>query len=387
MKDLISVIVPIYNVAPYVRKCIQSICNQTYKNLEIILVDDGSEDGSALICDEMARVDSRIVVIHQENGKLTRARKAGMRMATGKYVGFVDGDDWIEPNMYEVLYEDAVSKDVPIVLSGLYRENDEGIYSVREATCYGSGLFSGDRLIDLKNNIRNALNWSSCNKLFLKELVSKELYKVDDNLSGIEDDFFVAGCIARSSRLYVEEKIFYHAYDRVGSATHSKHPDYYAMMDRALPYYKQMMTYGTEEMKRDLQRAVIDGILNGVENVLDKIFFPTYYYTNRLNISSEKKVLLYGAGNVGECFYQQITNKKMFSIVDWVDKNLEISSKTGVDLIKPADICKCEYDYILIAVLYESNAMSIADDLIKLNVPKEKIIWEKPIKVTELLGL
>ena len=100
-KFQISIIVPIYNVEKYVRQCIESIINQTYKNIQIILVDDGSTDTSGLICDEYASIDDRIEVIHKKNGGLDSARKAGIAIASGKYVGYVDGDDWIEPFMYE----------------------------------------------------------------------------------------------------------------------------------------------------------------------------------------------------------------------------------------------------------------------------------------------
>ena len=103
MDDLISVIVPIYRVEAYLEQCIQSIRNQTYKNLEIILVDDGSDDQCPQICDRYARVDERIKVVHKVNGGLDSARKAGIIAASGKYIGYVDGDDWIEPEMYEQL--------------------------------------------------------------------------------------------------------------------------------------------------------------------------------------------------------------------------------------------------------------------------------------------
>ena len=99
----ISVIVPIYNVENYLNRCIDSIINQTYKKLEIILVDDGSPDNCGKICDEYAKKDSRIKVIHKENGGVSSARNAGLNIATGDYIGFVDGDDWIELDMYEYL--------------------------------------------------------------------------------------------------------------------------------------------------------------------------------------------------------------------------------------------------------------------------------------------
>lgn len=103
---LISVIVPIYKVEPYIRRCIDSIINQTYKNLEIILVDDGSPDNCGKICDEYALLDNRIIVIHQANAGLSAARNSGIEKCTGEYIGFIDSDDCIHPEMYERLYKD-----------------------------------------------------------------------------------------------------------------------------------------------------------------------------------------------------------------------------------------------------------------------------------------
>lgn len=105
MNDLISVIVPIYKTELYLRKCVDSLINQTYTNLEIILVDDGSPDGCPQICDEYAAKDSRIKVIHKENGGVSKARNSALDIATGKYFGFIDSDDWAEPKMFEVLYD------------------------------------------------------------------------------------------------------------------------------------------------------------------------------------------------------------------------------------------------------------------------------------------
>jgi len=109
-ETLISVIVPIYNIeSEYLERCIKSICNQSYKNLDIVLVDDGSTDGSGAICDKFAEVDSRIRVFHKENGGSSSARNLGIREAKGEWIGFIDSDDYIEPDMYELL-ADAVVK-------------------------------------------------------------------------------------------------------------------------------------------------------------------------------------------------------------------------------------------------------------------------------------
>ena len=98
---LISVIIPVYNVKEYLKRCIDSVLIQTYKNMEIILVDDGSPDKCPQICDEWAKKDERIIVVHKENGGLVSARKMGISVATGEYIGYVDGDDWIESEYLE----------------------------------------------------------------------------------------------------------------------------------------------------------------------------------------------------------------------------------------------------------------------------------------------
>ena len=101
----ISIIVPVYKVEGYLKKCIESICNQTIKNIEIILVDDGSPDQCGEICDYYSKRDSRIKVIHKENGGLSDARNAGLEIAIGKYIGFVDSDDFVSSDMFELLFD------------------------------------------------------------------------------------------------------------------------------------------------------------------------------------------------------------------------------------------------------------------------------------------
>lgn len=116
---LISVIVPVYNVEKYLRKCLESIIHQSHKELEIILIDDGSTDASGDICDEYAYRDARIQVVHQANGGLSDARNTGLALCRGKYFGFVDSDDWIAPDMYEVLVRFAEKDDLDVAMCGV----------------------------------------------------------------------------------------------------------------------------------------------------------------------------------------------------------------------------------------------------------------------------
>lgn len=114
----ISIIVPIYNVEPYLRQCLDSLVGQSYEDLEFILVDDGSPDGCPAICDEYARQDSRVRVIHQPNGGVSAARNAGLAAATGEWIGWVDPDDWIEPDMYAYLLENALAYGADVAVCG-----------------------------------------------------------------------------------------------------------------------------------------------------------------------------------------------------------------------------------------------------------------------------
>lgn len=162
-KDLVSVIVPVYNVEKYLGKCIRSICEQTYENLEIILSDDGSTDGSGKICDQYACTDSRIRVIHKENGGLSDARNAGIEMASGQYFMFVDSDDTITRDTVEKLYSAAIEYHCEIAVCNMVRIYEDG---TTEPFYHPT-----DRVIVLENQQRfETLNQPSvCNKLFLAE--------------------------------------------------------------------------------------------------------------------------------------------------------------------------------------------------------------------------
>ena len=136
---MVSIIVPVYNVKEYLAECVESIRRQTLSEIEIILVDDGSTDGSAELCDNYANMDKRIQALHQANGGSTRARNTGLSASKGDYIGFIDSDDWIEPNMYEELLEYAEKADADIVASVKYVHHGAGEY--RESLGVPEGVY------------------------------------------------------------------------------------------------------------------------------------------------------------------------------------------------------------------------------------------------------
>ena len=129
-EELISIIVPVYKVEKYLDKCINSIVSQTYKNLEVILVDDGSPDSCGKMCDEWTKKDTRIKVIHKENGGLSDARNFGLDCAKGKYIQFVDSDDYIEKDMIEFLYKNLKENNADISICSNYMVDEENVINV-----------------------------------------------------------------------------------------------------------------------------------------------------------------------------------------------------------------------------------------------------------------
>ncbi len=171
---LISVIVPVYKVEPYLRKCLNSIVNQTYRELQIILIDDGSPDNCGKICDEYAVKDDRIVVVHKENGGLSSARNAGLEIAEGKYIGFVDSDDWIELDMYEYLFDRAEKTGAEIAVCAFMVE------SKRKTSKFG---YSEEQFFDSRKAIEELLKDKhmtshAWNKLYIRKLFDGVRYPV-----------------------------------------------------------------------------------------------------------------------------------------------------------------------------------------------------------------
>lgn len=173
MNDLISVVVPIYKVEVYLRDCLDSILEQSYQNLQIILVDDGSPDNCGAICDEYAQKDSRILVIHKENGGVADARNAGLRASLGKYIGFVDPDDWIAADMYEYLYNGLQEYGADMVVCGYYIATTKSAVATRRTE---DRLFSGDEAVNALLTLKYG-NYA-WNKLYRRDLFDEIRYPV-----------------------------------------------------------------------------------------------------------------------------------------------------------------------------------------------------------------
>ena len=222
MNDLISVIIPVYNVEQYLDRCINSIVNQTYTNLEIILVDDGSPDNCPTMCDKWAEKDNRIKVIHKENGGLSDARNAGLASATGKYIAFVDSDDWIDLNYVAFLYDALIKNNADISVCN-YRETSD--YD-EQTNNDNIRIHSFDNFETMKKqseaNYFKAVVW---NKLYKKCLLSNNPFKIGKYH---EDEFFTYKILAKATKVVHINAELYFYYQRNGSIINSysiKHTD------------------------------------------------------------------------------------------------------------------------------------------------------------------
>lgn len=206
MSDLISIIVPIYNGEKYLKKCIESILTQTYSNLEVILINDGSKDNSRNICDEFSKNDERVIVIHKENEGVARARNDGVHRATGKYIAFVDSDDFIEKDMIETLYNTLIEKKVDCV---------KGNYDI----ITNNGTIQNNELIldkyygkdDINEFVYELLSENVKSFLWLL-LIKKECIKdnFNEKLFLYEDVNFYISFLGNINSIYVFSKVIYH---------------------------------------------------------------------------------------------------------------------------------------------------------------------------------
>lgn len=218
---LISVIVPVYNMEVFLKRCLDSIINQSYKNLEIICVDDGSSDNSPKICDEYATQDSRITVIHQENGGLSEARNTGLNASHGDYIAFVDSDDYILPQMYERLLEALVKNESDISCCFWQFESADGTMCVDIDNVSGvckEGLISSVSFVETLTNSYYEIVVSVCNKLYKKSVFENIRFKGRYT----EDDRILNSIYSKGYKIFVIHELLYVYCENRQSLTHQK---------------------------------------------------------------------------------------------------------------------------------------------------------------------
>lgn len=213
----ISVIVPVYNVQDYLERCVSSLVNQTYRNMEIILVDDGSTDASGEYCDRLAKMDSRIIVIHQENKGLGPARNAGLDRMTGEYVAFVDSDDWVEANIYDILLNALHTHCCEIATCGRKIVMNGTVHSYIYCLSEAQVLDSHEAI--RKYLLQDNLNMSACDKLFQANLFNDIRFPGEHLVS--EDIVPIYSILKKAQKVVLTGEPLYDYFSREGSLSKS----------------------------------------------------------------------------------------------------------------------------------------------------------------------
>lgn len=212
LDELVSIIVPVFNVENYLKRCVDSLINQTYKNIEIILVNDGSTDKSPEICRKYLQEDQRIRVIDKENGGLSSARNTGIDNCKGKYITFVDSDDWIDIDTIEIAISYIKKYSVDIAVYGIYIEND--IKCVKERKIKKSKVLDSNEALVWLNSFKG-IDVSACNKMYKREVFKEKRFPIGK----LCEDFYTMYKILEDSTIVTIAESKYHYYQRQNSIT------------------------------------------------------------------------------------------------------------------------------------------------------------------------
>lgn len=366
----ISVIVPIYNAENYLGRCLESIVEQTYRNLEIILVDDGSTDGSLGICEAFGKRDDRIHILHKENGGQHSARTAGVEAAAGDYIAFVDADDYIEADTYEILMKKLHSPDVDMLLYGLWEDYED--HSVLKQNHYQNKVY--ERAEMERELFPSMLSYGSffdfgilpnlvC-KLIKRSLWIESNIVVDDGVFVGEDADAVYQLLVNAQKVQTVEDAPYHYCKRFDS-----------MM------WKEAQRESFVKLEMDLQKAFQKA---GVEQILQSqlkeyIAFVTLLKCPKeilgpMHIFENGKTALYGAGGFGQAVYESYKNE----IALWVDKDSRKYAKMGypVQSVESLPEVQEEYEQVFVAILNTQICKEIKDRLTAMGITKPIVYYD-----------
>ena len=377
-EERISIIVPIFNIEQYVGFCIESLIKQNYYNLEIILVDDGSTDRSPAICDLYAGKDRRIRVIHKTNGGLVSARKAGVELATGKYIGYVDGDDWVEPDFYEVLHRAAVKSKADIVCAGFSRDffsqHVKCVNSVLDGIYEGAGLETlHERMLTYDEQFTIGVTTYVWNKLFLADIARAAQKDVDERITIGEDAAVTYPAFLKASRVYVCDNSSYHYRQREGSMLKIQ-----SGFNLEIIKIKYMYQYLRAVFEKDVRHEMLVKQLDdftlgyfimrsgGVIQPGDISAFGTNF--------EGKKVVIVLAGTFGQVMYNRFRKLGYCDIAGWYDQDYWEYRRCCMNVDPLSEIVKAEFDYALSAKTNQEDIDRTKDELIKYGLDENKIL-------------
>lgn len=380
----LSIIIPVYNTKPYLDACLQSVIGQTYRNLEILIIDDGSTDGSDMVCKAFVEKDQRILYIRQENKGLIGARRTGVEHASGETLMFVDSDDWIDEGMAAFLAEQI--QDADLVTTGVYYETKPNIVT-EYLDQYEDGTYRGvdkafllkTMLYDQESDTLQRLTPWIWNKLYRTKIARQVYQSIDTDNAFAEDGVFLYNYLILSGAVKISHKCFYHYRYRTDSMFHGGNPNMLSDINKAYlglqsnfarhPFHEELLT----QLQCWVTVTAVMAV-NGGMGFTPQCQIPEFILdTDGLK---GKKIVLYGAGKAGKDYFRQLT-KMGYEVVLWVDRNY----RNEEHVKNPQEILSTEYDVILIAVSRPEYVKDIRQSLQRLGIAEEKLMWKQPVRM------
>ena len=383
----ISIIVPAYNNEKYIEKCIKSITGQTLQALEIIVINDGSKDKTESIVMQLQKQDARIKLISQKNQGLMAARKRGIAEAKGKWIGFVDADDWIEPDMYRQLLLPAEQYDCDLVSSGIIhdyedqRKSDELYDNYEEKIYRDIKKYIWPTMLFDEKKAEMGLKCTLVNKLYKKEIIEKVYKELKEQVSFGEDALTLYSYCLRIQSIYIKKESYYHYYIHAGSMCRNLDEttitnNYYLYTELKQLFCRQKEKY---LLLRQLRQYMMSLEIYTLKNVyhIDVIADAKWDFSAYENVF-DKKMILYGAGSCGQAFYKEILKHgKEKNLVAWVDNDYETARENCLYEVQPVEgISRVNFDCIVVAIKNKNSAQNVMQNL-KDNrkIDPQKIIW------------
>lgn len=372
---MISVIVPVYNRMEYLEKCIESILKQTYRDLEIILVDDGSMYLCGKACDECADKDKRIKVIHKENGGLVSARKEGIKEAQGDYITYVDSDDWIEPFYYEKMISVQKASGADIVSSGHF--HDIGMESRRVNDNFPTGMYTKEQLLPALLYVGRFFEFGLqphlVTKLFKKEILTKAQMLVDSHIVIGEDAAVVYPSVLEAEKIYISDICGYHYVQHPNSMGKQEFENKTNIFNLLLAHLENVFR---EKNVWEIMEPQMWQYRKYLLFMHQMSFFDEQVLVPYGGVWSGSRVIIYGAGVLGQKMQRYLSGKKEVNIVLWVDQKYEDYQKMGLAVCDPEEILNAgDYDFILIANTVQCTAEKIRQYLLDKGIDNKKILW------------
>ncbi len=393
MDELVSVIVPVKNGEKYLDICLDSIRNQSWKSLEILTVDDGSEDASLAICEKWVQKDKRIKVLCSQGKGVVCARNLGISHAAGAYLTFVDADDWLDTDAIKRLMEEREGSDLVCMGFQKHYENPDcetvAVYNTIPAGYYegdGGMHYIWSNMLYFADTAKQGIRSSMWAKLFRRSIAEQFYTRMNPEIFSGEDAVFVYWYLLFCASVRIVEEAHYNYLVRTKSSVHSVNKYFLKNIHDLYIQLEQVFSDHIAEnvLLPQLEKRVCLMIDDALSFRLGFAYSNSYRYFLPYTDSETdgKKIVLYGAGRVGCDYYRQLQNREGCKLVLWGDKNYQYLEKDAVsgDAGAIGKLPGSGYDLIMIAAGDAALSQQMKADLVQSGVEAVKIVWKEPIQ-------